>query len=99
MGIPREPKGLRRDYTRAPQVTKAYLLGLIHDATKRKTTIRVAQKNLPFLQNLKRKMKPQGINSWIYREGKLREVWILEFSSKHIREVDILSKQEKYLSK
>ena len=95
MGIPREPKGLRRDYTRAPQVTKAYLLGLIHDATKRKTTIRVAQKNLPFLQNLKRKMKPQGINSWIYREGKLREVWILEFSSKHIREVDILSKQEK----
>ena len=49
MVIPREPRlnrGLRRDYTPTPQITKSYLLGVLHDATVRKTTYRVATKSL-----------------------------------------------------
>ena len=108
MGIPREPfgkaqgysyersrVGRRRDYTRAPQMTKAYLLGLIHDATKRKTTYRIAQKNADFLKFVSGQMKLLGINSWIYKEGKLRNVWILEFSSKFLDGTKIVNKQDK----
>jgi|SRR3989344_603521 len=103
MGIPREPfgfaqgrpKGRRRDYTRAPQVSKAYLLGLIHDATERKTTIRIAQKSEAFLRFISGKMKLLGINSWIYKEGKSRNVWILEFSKKSLNDVAIESKQDR----
>ena len=102
MGIPREPllrsnelrRGLRRDYTRAP-VTKAYLMGLIHDATERRLTFRIAQKSKHFLVYLKTKMQKIGIRSWIYREGKLRQVWILEFSKKHLDNVVIFSQKSK----
>ena len=98
MGIPREPRrgrGLRRDYTRAPQMTKAYLLGLIHDATKRKTTYRIAQKNADFLKFVSVQMKLLGIKSWIYKEGKSRNVWILEFSRKFLDGTKIVNKQDK----
>lgn len=97
MGIPREPSlsgGLRRDYTRAPQVTKAYLLGLIHDATRRKTTFRIAQKNEEFLRFIAEQMKYLGIKAWIYKEGKSRNVWILEFSSRFLDGTSIKSRQE-----
>ena len=87
--------GRRRDYTRAPQITKAYLLGLIHDATKRKTTYRIAQKNADFLKKVSGQMKFLGINSWIYREGKSRNVWILEFSSKFLDGTKIVNKQNR----
>ncbi|KKS32105.1 MAG: LAGLIDADG homing endonuclease [Candidatus Amesbacteria bacterium GW2011_GWA2_42_12] len=103
MGIPREPfdfaqgkpLGHRRDYTRAPLISKSYLMGLIHDATKRKTTIRIAQKNESYLRFISEEMKLLGINSWIYKEGKTRSVWILEFSKKHLENVKIKSKTEK----
>ena len=98
MGIPREPRsnrGLRRDYTRAPQVTKAYLMGLIHDATSRKTTYRIAQKNVEFLRYIAEQMKLLDIKAWIYKEGKLRNVWILEFSKKFLSGTEIISRQQK----
>ena len=103
MGIPREPFdfaqgkpiGHRRDYTRAPQVTKEYLMGLIHDATVRRLTFRIAQKNEEFLRFLKEQMSKLGIRSWIYKEGKTRNVWILEFSRKHLDNVRIVSNSER----
>ena len=106
MGIPREPFdklranspreliGLRRDYTRAP-VTKAYLMGLIHDATERKLTLRIAQKNEVFLRFLKVEILYLGMRSWIYKEGKSRQVWILEFSKKHLKNYQLNSLQDK----
>jgi hypothetical protein len=102
MGIPREPllrsnelrRGRRRDYTRTP-VSKAYLLGMMHDATKRKLTIRIAQKNEDFLRFLREEILKLGIKSWIYKEGKNRQVWILEFSKKHLNGVEITSKQDR----
>lgn len=99
MGIPREPReesrGLRRDYTRAPQISKAYLLGLLHDATERKTTFRIAQKNRKYLDFIKSELGILGAKSWIYKEGKNRNVWILEFSKKFLNHTQIISIQDK----
>jgi hypothetical protein len=98
MVIPREPHqkwGLRRDYTRAPQITKAYLLGVLHDATVRKTTYRIATKNLEFAKILKKGIKDLGRKAWIYKEGKNRNLWIVEFSRSFLGKVFLKSKQDK----
>lgn len=100
MKIPREPqtimvRGLRRDYTPAPQVTKAYLLGVLHDATARKTTYRVATKSKEFADILKNGVLTLGRKAWIYKEGKNRNLWIVEFSKSLLKEARIRSQAEK----
>ena len=98
MVIPREPRrrrGRRRDYTQAPQITKAYLLGIIHDASVRKTTYRVATKNQTFAEILKQGIIDLGRAAWIYKEGKSRNLWIVEFSKSLLNGMKIISKEEK----
>ena len=98
MVIPREPRrrrGRRRDYTQAPQITKAYLLGIIHDASVRKTTYRVATKNQTFAEILKQGIIDLGRTAWIYKEGKSRNLWIVEFSKSLLNGMKIISKEEK----
>lgn len=87
--------GLRRDYTLAPQVTKAYLLGLLHDATVRKTTYRVATKSKLFAESIQQGIHLLNANAWVYKEGKTRNLWIIEFSKRLLDEVKIISKQDK----
>ncbi len=99
MGIPREPsnknEGLRRDYTRTPHITKSYLLGMLHDGTKRKTTFRIAQKGLAFAKMLESGIKRIGGRSWYYQEGKSRDVYITEFSKVFLHNVTIRTDQDK----
>ena len=98
MVIPREPRfnrGRRRDYTRASRITKAYLLGVLHDATERKTTYRIATKSKEFASILKKGIDTLGRKAWIYKEGKLRNLWIVEFSKSLLRKVKTKSRQEK----
>ncbi|HTK03315.1 MAG TPA: LAGLIDADG family homing endonuclease [Alphaproteobacteria bacterium] len=98
MGIPREPlklRGLRRDYTRASQISKHYLLGLLHDATERKTTYRIAAKSKDFSDTLVKGIKNLGMSAWNYKEGKNRNLWIAEFSKILLKNVKIVSKQNK----
>ena len=98
MVIPREPRrrrGRRRDYTQAPQITKAYLLGIIHDASVRKTTYRVATKNQTFAEILKQGIIDLGRAAWIYKEGKSRNLWIVEFSKSLLNRMKIISREEK----
>jgi hypothetical protein len=102
MVIPREPKsdnlsdcGLRRDYTQTPQISKAYLLGVLHDSTVRKTTYRVATKSYEFALILKDAILNLESGAWIYKEGKNRNLWIVEFSKKLLNQVEIVSKQDK----
>jgi len=63
---------------RAPPI-KAYLLGALHDGTfssnKRFRISQVGTDWLKILQGLFRKL---GYNSWIYKEGKYRKVYVLE---------------------
>lgn len=99
MGIPREPlnknRGLRRDYTRAPCITKAYLLGMLHDGTKRKTTYRIAQKGSAFAKMLVQGIKRLGGRAWYYQEGKQRDVYITEFSQTLLHGITIKTDQDK----
>lgn len=88
-------EGLRRDYTRAPHITKSYLLGMLHDGTKHKTTYRIAQKGPAFAKMLVEGIKRLGGRAWIYQEGKQRDVYITEFSQSLLRGITIKTSQDK----
>lgn len=97
--IPREPSitigGLRRDYTPTPQITKAYLIGLLHDATERKTTFRIATKSFEFAKIIQEGIFNLNSKAWIYKEGKLRNLWIIEFSKSLLTKTQIKTSQNK----
>lgn len=58
---------------------KSYLLGALHDGTfSSNKRFRISQKGTEWLEILKGLFKRVGYNSWIYREGKDRDVYILE---------------------
>lgn len=98
MVIPREPRlmrGLRRDYTPTPQMSKAYLLGVLHDATERRTTFRIATNNQPFSKILKNGIKKLGSGAWIYKEGKKRNLWIIEFPKSLLKNFRIKSNTDR----
>lgn len=81
--------------TPTPQVSRAYILGLLHDSTERKYTHRIAQKYPDFLTFVGLGVKSLGFKSWIYKEGKSRDVYILEFSKKLLINFNITSDQDK----
>jgi hypothetical protein len=63
---------------------KAYLLGALHDATfsKLHSTYRYSQSSLEWLELLKQALSVLGYKAWIYKEGKKRNVWVLETAVK-----------------
>lgn len=72
---------------RAPhQELKAYLLGALHDGTynQKHKTFRITQANVTWLQRLQRMLELLGFRSWIYREGKERNVYALETTAKFL---------------
>ncbi len=99
MAIPREPQSLGDsvETTRQlpKQITKAYMLGLLHDATERKTTYRIGQKNKQLIQSVAKFIKKFGCGAWIYKEGKDRDMYILEFSKSFLVNTKIKSLKNK----
>ena len=67
---------------RAPfleKTIKAYLLGCIHDGTlNSRKRFRISQKGVDWLNILKDLFDQLNYNSWIYKEGKDRDVYVLE---------------------
>ena len=76
-------------------MTKAYIIGILHDATQRKTTYRVSQKSEKFVKFVQNGIKDLGGNAWIYKEGNNRNVYIVEFSKSFLKDVKIESEKEK----
>ncbi|TSC89957.1 MAG: Uncharacterized protein G01um10145_388 [Microgenomates group bacterium Gr01-1014_5] len=76
-------------------MTKAYLLGVLHDSTERKTTYRVASKSHEFCMCLVKGITVLGYRAWIYKEGKTRNLWIVEFSKAFLKGIKIQSTQDK----
>ncbi len=79
---------------------KAYLLGAMHDATfSSNKRFRFSQKGKEWLEILRKLFKQIGYNSWIYREGKDREVYVLEtlanFLDFNFNPLRLKSKKEK----
>lgn len=59
--------------------TLAYLHGAMHDATLNKgRRVRFAQKHRKWLETLQKMLGSIGAKSWIYKEGRNRNVWVLE---------------------
>ena len=63
---------------RAPSI-KAYLLGALHDGTfSSNKRFRISQVGTDWLKILQVLFRNLGYNSWIYKEGKYRRVYVLE---------------------
>ncbi len=64
---------------------KTYLLGALHDATfSSNRRFRYSQKGTEWLKVLKALLKKIGHSSWIYKEGKDRNVYVLETLTKFL---------------
>ncbi len=100
MGIPREVSRYYRDdpveTTRWPRnMTKQYLLGVLHDATVKKTTYRIGTKSRNYSDFLAKEIMKFGVKAWKYKEGKHRNLWIVEFSKTLLQNVLIHSSEDK----
>ncbi|MBI2025125.1 MAG: LAGLIDADG family homing endonuclease [Candidatus Harrisonbacteria bacterium] len=63
----------------------AYLHGAMHDASlNKRTRIRFVQKYPQWLEKLQILLKKIGYNSWIYKEGKNRNLYTLETTCKEL---------------
>lgn len=77
--LPREPSETIRQTPFAKAEILAYLHGAIHDASLNKgKRIRFTQAYEGWLEMLQKMLKQIGYNSWIYREGKYRNLYTLE---------------------
>jgi len=76
-------------------MTKAYLLGALHDATERKTTYRIAQKSKAYVEFLAEGIRSLGRKAWTYKEGKSRNLYVVEFSKSLLKGTKIRSRQDK----
>jgi hypothetical protein len=63
----------------------AYVHGAMHDGSLNKQKrVRIAQRNRDWLEMICDLLRAVGIHSWIYREGKNRNLYILETVSKEL---------------
>lgn len=81
-------------------VSGAYLLGALHDATisTLHRTVRFGQSDVSWLEGLAVLCRNLGQKSWIYREGKERNLWILETSSRWIPDRGSFTSEEEQLA-
>jgi len=85
-GRPRKLEEPSETTRQTPRVTEAYLQGALHDGTynKRRKTHRFSQANIGWIQKLQALLEELGHKSWIYKEGKDRDVYIVETSAKFL---------------
>ena len=76
-------------------MTKAYLLGALHDGTVRKLTYRIVQKDQEYIEFLIKEIKNLGQKAWMYKEGKTRNLYVAEFSRSFLKDFVIESNQDK----
>ncbi|TSC85751.1 MAG: Uncharacterized protein G01um10147_1095 [Microgenomates group bacterium Gr01-1014_7] len=76
-------------------MTKAYLLGALHDGTVRKLTYRICQKDQEYIKFLLKEIKNLGFNAWMYKEGETRNLYVVEFSKSLLKDFVIESINDK----
>lgn len=81
--------------TPTPKITRAYLMGALHDSTERKYTFRICQKSLAYIELISSGILALGFKSWIYKEGRNRDLYIAEFSKKLLLNAEINTQQDK----
>ncbi len=74
-----DPPETTRQAPLSKKVIKAYLLGALHDGTfSSNERFRISQKGTRWLKVLQKLFGKLGYNSWIYKEGVRRKVYVLE---------------------
>ncbi len=74
-----DPSETTRRAPLSKKVIKAYLLGTLHDGTfSSNKRFRISQKGTEWLKILQKLFKELGYNSWIYKEGSNRKVYVIE---------------------
>lgn len=76
-------------------LTRAYLLGAIHDGTFSKYTIRISQKDKAYPELIRSGLQCLGFRSWVYKEGEARNVYVVEFSKKILNGYSLKSNKDK----
>ena len=76
-------------------MTKPYLLGALHDGTVRKLTYRIGQKDKEYIEFLVKEVQDLGQKAWMYKEGENRQFYIVEFSKSFLKDIKIISIQDK----
>ncbi len=76
-------------------MSKAYLLGALHDGFESKHTYRIAQKYESFVREIAEMIHGMGFNAWVYKEGSNRNVFVVEFSKTVLSGFEITSLQDK----
>lgn len=76
-------------------MTKSYLLGALHDGTVRKITYRIGQKDKSYIEFLTKGIQSLGQKAWMYKEGKTRQFYVVEFSKSFLKDVKVTSTQDK----
>lgn len=77
----------RRAPSQIQSVVEHYFFGALHDGTRAKLhkSVRIAQKGTGWLRVLQQLLREIGYGSWIYQEGKWRDVFILETYAPFLR--------------
>lgn len=90
--VNRNPSETTRRAPLLQNILKAYLQGVLRDGTYNKfhKTFRISQKGRAWLEKLKEIFHQLGYKSWIYKEGKNRDVYALETTAKFLRKDTIL---------
>ena len=78
-GSLRDPSETTRRAPLSEKEVRAYLLGSLHDGTfSSNKRFRISQKGTEWLRVLQKLFYKLGYNSWIYKEGSDRKVYVLE---------------------
>jgi hypothetical protein len=76
-------------------MSKAYLLGALGDATRRRYTYRLAQKHRAYVEMIAHMVRCLGGHAWVYREGRARQLYVVEFSQSLLADAKIETLQDK----
>jgi len=76
-------------------MSKAYILGTLHDATERKYTYRISQKEREYVDFIANLVRKSGHRAWVYQEGKNRNLYVVEFAKSALKGTKVQTEKEK----
>jgi DNA-binding transcriptional regulator WhiA len=76
-------------------MSRAYLLGALHDATEREYTYRLSQNEQSYVETIASIVEDLGYDAWTYREGQTRDLYVAEFGKHAVQEAEIHTAEEK----
>ena len=79
----------------ALRLTRAYILGAMHDGTLHASTIRISQREKPYVVMIQNLILTMGGKAWVYREGRRRRLYVVEFSRSFMRGLQIRSRRDR----